>query len=177
MGVVTVGVLGVLGTAAGKYFQVQIEKSNQRAKQKEHEHTIATEIFQNLSSSMDDQIYNLRQVYLGIRHSVSSEVLERRWSWYREILYEWNRKANLNIAMTSQYFGVQMGQQFENTILAKFRELKRQLERAYFQKEQIDTELFEERLNELQQIIRTYARSMLETIQKEEYGIYSESTP
>ncbi len=172
MGVMTVGFLGILGTAAGKYLQVQIEKSFQRAKQKEHERAIATEVFENLSFMMDDQLYNIRQVYLGIRHGVSPEVLENRWGWYREILYEWHRKTNVHIALTTQYFGTQMGQQFESQVLAEFRDLKRQVERAYFQNEHINSELFEKQMNELEQIIRLYSRSMLETIQKEKYGIY-----
>lgn len=173
MGMIAVGLLGILGTAAGKYLQVQIEQSNQRAKKKEHERTVATELFEELSSMMDDQLYNLRQVYLGIYHQVDADVLQKRWDWYREILYQWNRKTNLNIALNKQYFGEHMGNQFENTILVEFQELKRQVERAYYQSEQIDTAAFEKRMEALHQIIRTYARTMIETIQKDAYGIYN----
>ena len=115
------GYLSYSWQARSAEFQINAEK-------KRYEIQAATKVFEKISSLMDKRLYRMRRINMGLGNKVDSEVMDIRWTHYRETLFEWNENLNRNLALTQIYFGQEARNILQHNIQTKFINLGRMLE-------------------------------------------------
>ncbi|MCD4741574.1 MAG: hypothetical protein K8R67_03685 [Desulfobacteraceae bacterium] len=121
-----------LTTIVGGYlsysWQTRSAEFQINAEQKRYEIQAATKVFEEISSLMDKRLYRMRRINMGLGNKVDSEVMDIRWTHYRETLFEWNENLNRNLALTQIYFGQEARNILQHNIQTKFINLGRMLE-------------------------------------------------
>ncbi len=148
----------VLGGALGSYLQQRSWNHQNEAHLKEEELKRANEVCESVSQLLDRRLYRMRRLYFACQGyaqgSTSQEVLEQRLQDYDKVLYEWNDRLNLNLALVGTYFGRSARAYLDANIYIRFRDVGIELERAYrevSQKSQRNYN-FAELLNQLDQL-------------------------
>ena len=92
------------------------------------EQQAATQVFEELSRTMDKRLYRVRRVHNGLGSNLSKEKMSDCWETYREVLFEWNENLNRNLALVQRYFEDGARNELESKIQAQFIEFGRLLE-------------------------------------------------
>ena len=94
----------------------------------------ASEVCESISQLLDKRLYRMRRLYFACQSytqgSLSKEILEKQLQDYDEVLYEWNDRLNLNLALIGTYFG-QLAHAYLNSIYTYFKNTGSELEDAY----------------------------------------------
>lgn len=100
---------------------------------REAERERAAGVSQDLSALLDRRLYRMRRLYWAVEGyqtgSVTKEVLDARLSDYNDVLYEWNEKLNVNLALLGSYFGTS-AREYLYILYEHFRMVGAKLEKA-----------------------------------------------
>ncbi len=124
----------VVGGFLGSYLQQRAWKHQNEAHLKEEELKRAGEVCESISQLLDKRLYRMRRLYFACQGYaqgiLAKEVLERRLKDYDEVLYEWNDKLNVNLALIGTYFG-KLAHAYLNFVYQSFKDTGNDLEEAY----------------------------------------------
>jgi len=124
----------VLGGVLGSYLQQRAWNHQNEAHLKEEELKRSGEVCESISQLLDKRLYRMRRLYFACQGYaqgiLAKEVLERRLQDYDEVLYEWNDKLKLNLALIGTYFG-KLAHAYLNLVYQSFKDTGSQLEEAY----------------------------------------------
>lgn len=75
----------------------------------ESERLRAAEVSEELSRLLDKRLYRMRRLFWAIQDfgqtQLAVKALDERLADYNDVLYEWNDRLNLNLALIGTYFG------------------------------------------------------------------------
>jgi hypothetical protein len=176
MGILSTILISGIGTAIGTYFTNKSWDHKEKVEMKQNELKNANELFESLSSDMDERLFNMGWVFPGIKsESVPEKEVEEWWEIYQKILVEWNGKLNRRIAKIERYFGKKLSDIFDFKIQEKFCELNEMLDEYYREVEQrkdFDRVKFREMAEDLYKLIRQFNLDVIRSIQKGQVGIF-----
>jgi len=125
----------VLGGVLVSYLQWLSWKNQNKARLKEEELKQGNEVCHSVSQLLDKRLYRMRLLSSACQgyaqRSLSKEVLEQRHQDHDEVLYEWNDKLNLNLALVGAYFGDSAREYLKSDIYKPFEKAGSELEQAY----------------------------------------------
>ncbi len=180
-----IGPIIIAGATAAitNIFQKKRFKHEKEAKKLAEEKNNAMQLFQVMSTDMDNRLYCIRRVYWGINDEAGEDELTQRWMRYSEILYKWNSALNKNLIMVERYFGLKMMKKLKSTLKYKledgrdagFNELGKQIEDFYYevdQRKDFDHEGFGEVVDDLKVKIHRVNKKMIRDIQDGCVGVF-----
>lgn len=125
-------ILGLVGTAIGRYFQDRTAMKKRMMEKRGEELKKANEIFADLSKRMDEYLYRMKEVYNGYNHDVDQEEKNERWEIFQQRHSEWDSTLNLEYSRVLKYFGEKMGRRFMDVISGHFTLLRRELDKLCY---------------------------------------------
>lgn len=162
-------ILGAIGTAGARYYQKKAfdheAESAKRAVEVQH----ATEVFERLSTAMDQRLYAMRRVNWALSLDYLKGEADARWQAYDEVLIAWNSNLSKNLAMNERYFGEDMRADLA-TIQQSFKDLHDHLV-DYYHKNQAPED-FEVDLDATNEKIHLMNSEMIRRIQAGNVGIF-----
>lgn len=128
---IAVFLTAVVGGLAGYYFQKKsFEHQNSiKAKEteaakaadiKEREIAKASEVFDELSRTLDRRAFRTKRLFWAYKNNHSINETERERKAYEAALFEWNENLNRTYALTQKYFGDEMRRLLEVHISKRF---------------------------------------------------------
>lgn len=133
----TVGFLltTVLGGLLGTYLQQRSWNHQNEARLLEEELRRANEVSESVAQLLDKRLYRMLRLFYALRRlsccEGSFEVVEERLADYNAVLYEWNDRLNLNLALLGTYFGEAARDWLDNNIYETFQRVGSALEGIY----------------------------------------------
>lgn len=126
----------LLGGLLGSYLQQRSWKHQNEAHLKEEELKRASEVCESVSQLLDKRLYRMRRLYFACERyaqegSPSKQVLDQKLQDYDAVLYEWNDRLNLNLALVGTYFGQSARVYLHDNIYESFKSVGSELEQAY----------------------------------------------
>ncbi len=101
----------VLGGLLGSWLQQRTWDHQRRTTLSDRELEMADSVCQDISKLLDKRLYRMLRLYYALRFARSSgypeakETAQARLQDYDSLLYEWNDRLNLNLALIGAYFG------------------------------------------------------------------------
>ena len=125
----------VLGGVLGSYLQQRSWKHQNNVLLKVEELKQAKAVCESISQLLDKRLYRMLRLYYAcdsyVQKALSKEVLEQRLQDYDGVLYEWNDRLNLNLALIGAYFGKSARDYLDFNIYEHFKSTGSELEQAY----------------------------------------------
>jgi hypothetical protein len=125
----------VLGGALGSILQQRTWNHQNEVRLKEEELKQAKDTSEAISQLLDKRLYRMLRLYYAISDaldsSFSQEVLKERLHDYDLVLFEWNDRLNMNLALVGTYFGESARRYLDATVYESFKEAGGRLEQAY----------------------------------------------
>ena len=177
MGILSTILISGVGAAIANYFTNKTWNHQTQVNKKKTELGNANELFESLSTDMDERLFHMGWVFPGVKSGSVPEKkdVEEWWETYQNILVEWNGKLNRRIAKVERYFGKKMSDTFDLKIQEQFCDLGDMLNEYYYKEEQrknFKRDPFKEKANSLYELIRKFNLDMIRSIQKGEVGIF-----
>jgi hypothetical protein len=103
----------VLTTVVGGWWATRLQQRSwdhqNDVRLQEAELVRAAEVSRELSQLLDRRLYRMRRLFWAIQNyqlgQVTSDVLDARVADYSDVLYEWNDRLNVNLALIGSNFG------------------------------------------------------------------------
>ncbi len=135
--VVSIAVGFVLTTLVGGWWAARLQQRSWEHQNdlrlKEDELKQAATVSQEVSRLLNKRLYRMRRVHWAIAGlqsgGVSSEALDVHLGEYNNVLYEWNDRLNVNLALVGSYFGP-AAREYLYFLYERFRAVGQQLENA-----------------------------------------------
>jgi hypothetical protein len=125
----------VLGGLLGTYLQRRSWDHQNEARLRDEEFRHADEVCAAISQLLDKRLYRMLRLFYSVRRlsndSTSTQDVEQRLSDYNSVLYEWNDRLNLNLALVGTYFGESARDWLDNQIYENFQRAGSDLETLY----------------------------------------------
>lgn len=135
----------VLGGVLGTFLQQRAWKHQNEARLSEEEFRRADAIAEAISQLLDKRLYRMLRLFYALRRlsrdEGSLEIVEQRLGDYNAVLYEWNDRINLNLALIGTYFGESARAWLDDNIYETFQRVGSAIEdqyRAAIRHEQIE---------------------------------------
>jgi hypothetical protein len=128
---------GVLGGLLGTHFQKRFWEHQNEARLREEEQRRAGDVCQTLSTLLDKRLYRMVRLAQAVRRyaegSATEDDLEKYFYDYDSILYEWNDRLNVNLALAGSYFGQSARDYLDFRVYETCKRAGNHLEEAYRQ--------------------------------------------
>lgn len=125
----------MLGGLLGTYLQRRSWEHQNEARLREEEFRRADEVSEALSQLLDKRLYRMLRLFYALRRvadgSGSMDVVNTPLDDYNAVLYEWNDRLNLNLALLGTYFGETARAWLDTQIYETFQHVGAQLEQLY----------------------------------------------
>ncbi len=162
-------ILGAIGTVGARYYQKKAFEKQDETEKRSVEVQHATEVFERLSTAMDQRLYAMRRVHWALSLDYLEDQADNRWQAYDDVLIAWNSNLSKNLAMNERYFGDSLRADLARVQLG-FRDVHRQLVDFYHKKqapEGLDVDL-----DATQEKIHLMNSEMIRRIQAGSVGIF-----
>lgn len=130
---------GILGTALQQRSWDHQNETRLRAEEFQQ----AKKVCKSVSQLLDKRRYRMLRLYYAIsgfgEGTFALEVLQQRLRDYDTVLFEWNDRLNMNLALVGTYFGEDARRFLDETIYESFKALGARLEEAYREVQQGST--------------------------------------
>jgi hypothetical protein len=176
----------ILTTIVGGFlaFLYQYIQENQKIKAEKRQEEInimeqrreqATALFNEISPLIDTRLYDWRRLAWGLEDRIHEDSLKSRYAEYIQVFYSWNHNLNKNRALICRFFGPELGGQFEEIIMPKFRELHESIIGLYriprSSRPLIPTDNLNSLADSLNDVIYTFNNAMAELIRSGKVGL------
>ena len=133
----TVGFLltTIIGGAFGSWLQRRSWTHQRTVVLADKELRASAKVSQQLSGLMDKRLYRMLRLYYALRSADDSEsareIVQARLQDYNGVLYEWNDRLNMNLALVGTYFGRSAQDWFQVEIYERCQTAGAELETMY----------------------------------------------
>jgi hypothetical protein len=125
----------VLGGVLGTFLQQRAWKHQNEARLTEEEFRRADAISESISQLLDKRLYRMLRLFYALRRlsrdEGSLDIVQQRLADYNDVLYEWNDRINLNLALIGTYFGESARAWLDHNIYETFQRVGSTLEDEY----------------------------------------------
>jgi hypothetical protein len=125
----------ILGGVLGSYLQQRSWKHQNEVNLKEEELKRAGAVCESVTQLLDKRLYRMLRLYYVCdgyaQGSFPKDVLEQRLGDYDDVLFEWNDRLNVNLALIGTYFGKSAREYLDFNIYESFKAAGSNLEQAY----------------------------------------------
>jgi hypothetical protein len=173
---------GILGTSITFLFnhlenhhKIEADRRADSVRIMEQRREQATIVFNELSPLMDSRLYNWRRLAWGLEDQIPEDSLKQRYAEYEETFFKWNRNLNKNRALVCRFFGPDLGETFEGTIMPQFSDLHRVVHELYkttrSRRPLIPSDSLNSLADSLNSVIYDFNNSMAERIRSGRVGL------
>jgi hypothetical protein len=122
----------VLGGLLGTFLQQRSWKHQYEAQLRDQEFRRADGVSEAISQLLDKRLYRMLRLFYALRRvargSSSMKEVEQPLADYNLVLYEWNDRLNLNLALIGVYFGESARDWLANRIYKTYQQIGAELE-------------------------------------------------
>lgn len=132
----------------------------------------AQKVFEEISSLIDSRMYLTRRLVWGHIRKINKDEIEKRFTRYDEMLYDWNLSLNKRQSLIKRYFGPLQRESFEFQIHDKFRIISQELDSLIRVNSKSPNEYvkIQEKLDQINDMIYGYNITLLNQIKKGQVG-------
>lgn len=164
-----------LTTFVGGYFQ---DRSWQRQRDDDllqAELRLAENTFSEISSIMDDRLYQIKEVLLSYKQN-KKNVIGRKLEEYDAGTKNWNKNINKNFALLDRYFGVKLSELYRKKIFGTFQYLDLRINELRYKGSLPNDEIkkVESELDLLSRMVYEYDLKLLDALKNKNVGQFIE---
>ena len=99
----------------GYFFQWKYQLYENELNIMQEERKVSVDFLMNVSTLMDERIYEMDKCYKSLKNANSEEEINQRWEAYKTSLNKWNGTLSKNLALAEFYFSKGLSDQFAET--------------------------------------------------------------